>query len=291
MHRSLIFILFVLVAVCLLTFPHRAQARYNLANCNAQLACTAPRECTNVGDLSNENLLLCEQPSVYCACIAPLWSMSCHSDFDCSPAESCEEIPKSLDIDINISDGICVDKSQLSFLRNPIFCTSSSQCPSNSACVQIANKSVCLHKLAPSSQGDASPAAEPSNPSVSQPLASGEPDVDAGSVCIAAQALLHLAPGSLLYESHWNSSVLCDENDSCATPGHMVHWRGRAVSMRSYCAQVSCTRRRMLVNSPRYTLALRVPSNTKHLYYCSFAARYGSRYEEALLAALIWLGL
>lgn len=89
------------------------------------------------------------------------------------------------------------------------------------------------------------------------------------------------------------AEVLCDESGSCATSGHMVVFKGRAMRMRSYCelGEVNCQRSRMTVNSPRMRLATRVASNTKALLFTAMAARYDSRAEEVVLRALVHAGL
>lgn len=61
--------------------------------------------------------------------------------------------------------------------------------------------------------------------------------------------------------------------------------------MRSSCAKVECRRSNMQVNSPRFRWGRGVASKTDGLEYTSFAASYGTKAEEAVLAAAIRVGL
>lgn len=70
--------------------------------------------------------------------------------------------------------------------------------------------------------------------------------------CIDAEALRHLPREALVYDEDRSAMVLCDGNQSCATPGHMVRYRGRAMMMANYCQIVGCEERVKRVNSPRY---------------------------------------
>lgn len=111
--------------------------------------------------------------------------------------------------------------------------------------------------------------------------------------CIDARAMEHLPHSQRVFAEHRLAAVFCDSEGSCATPGHMVVFRSRPMSMRQYCQAVggTCTRRVMHVNSPRLTRALRIKSSTPQLEFTAFAAKYGSRFEENALRFLIHLGL
>lgn len=163
-----------------------------------------------------------------------------------------------------------------------------------------------------------------SSPSPSDDLESPDPD-DAG-VCVDAAALSAVHPSHLVFPSHRRAAVLCDPQGSCATPGHMVVFQGRVMTMRLYCED-RCERRVMWVNSPRMdmrlrlrlsgwrrgndeetwsggeempggrmeengssNIAVRVKSRTEGLFYTALAARFESRLEIAALRILVRLG-
>lgn len=111
--------------------------------------------------------------------------------------------------------------------------------------------------------------------------------------CIDADALAHLSEEQLVYKEHRRAGVLCDATGSCATPGHVVVHHGVPMMMGSYCALegVTCSKKVMLVNSPRMAWKLRIDSNTKGLQFTALSARYGSNAEEAVLGAAVRLGM
>jgi len=61
--------------------------------------------------------------------------------------------------------------------------------------------------------------------------------------------------------------------------------------MSKYCEMVACEDKVMQVNSPRYSKGMRVQSKTDGLQYTVFAARYGTRAEQAVMAAAVRVGL
>ncbi|CDF34136.1 unnamed protein product [Chondrus crispus] len=128
-----------------------------------------------------------------------------------------------------------------------------------------------------------SPTPSPGFPLVGQ----GDPE----SVCIDANALKHVAPRELIFESHRWARVLCDEYGSCATAGHMVKSEGKAMMMGTFCRYVGCVEKAMMVNSPKYRRGASIRSKTKGLVYTAFAARYQSRVEELIIAAAVRWGL
>lgn len=113
-------------------------------------------------------------------------------------------------------------------------------------------------------------------------------EVDEGSaVCIDAKALSAFAMSELIYEDgHKRAAVLCDSQENCATPGHVVVHHGRAVMMRTYCESVGCRKRVIEVNSPKMKYGLRVKSKSEHLQYTTLAARFETRMEERVLAVV-----
>lgn len=143
----------------------------------------------------------------------------------------------------------------------------------------------------------------PANPTTNPGAGTSTPTPDADNVgstnvadeeiCIDARAISELRPEELVFEKHVLARVLCDANGSCATPGHMVKFGGRVMRMSSYC-EVSgghCREARMLVNSPRYRRGLSFASRTEGLSFTAFAARYGTRVEEMMLAFAMRLGM
>lgn len=121
------------------------------------------------------------------------------------------------------------------------------------------------------------------------------------AVCIGAH---HLSTThKLVFSDHKRASVLCDESNNCATPWHIVIYKQRTLTMHAYCEMhnVSCTRRVMLVNSPAYSVGLRIPTVSSHhgrntnddisLHFTVFAARHGTRVEVMLMRLLVSLGL
>lgn len=117
---------------------------------------------------------------------------------------------------------------------------------------------------------------------------------EASDVCIDKQLLEHLSSEEMVFDTHRNGKVLCDNNSSCATPGHIVEWNGKAMMMSNYCnlfVNGGCIGKNMLVNSPRYKKALKVNTYTKGLTFTVFAARYETKTEEKLLTTMVRIGL
>ncbi|CDF33442.1 unnamed protein product [Chondrus crispus] len=149
-------------------------------------------------------------------------------------------------------------------------CSSDDDCPGEKKCTELENgEKVCL-------SDDEKEVLE---------------DVVKDAVCIDAAALQHLQTHELVYSRHVSSRVLCDAFGSCATQGHIVRYAGKAMMMKNYCRIVECEERIIKVNSPRYSIGMRVPSKTDGLEYTSFAARYESVVEEAAIAAAVRMGL
>lgn len=108
-----------------------------------------------------------------------------------------------------------------------------------------------------------------------------------GGGCVDVRAL---EGRPLVYARHRRRVVLCDSGESCATPGHVVVWKGTAMMMKSYCALVRCQRSVIWVNSPTYARGLRVASRTGGLEYTAFAAKYETTVEERALAVAVRAG-
>lgn len=107
--------------------------------------------------------------------------------------------------------------------------------------------------------------------------------------CIAVSALSDFEAHKLVFSEHVRAGVLCDNWGSCATPGHIVVHQSKAMMMRTYCANVSggCSRRVMLVNSPRIAIGLKVKSTSPDLHYTALSAQYETAVEEFVLSVIV----
>lgn len=222
---------------------------------------------------------------------------------------------------------LCIDDSQAVFVQNLTLCDGNQQCLSvGGQCIKFQDAYVCASPSIPEKtlfvseeennllpeptaarlpQFTGSPAdtesgfvdlASPRPPATLDSSASSEPvstpeENLSTNVCIASKHLRHMPPELLLYKNHYLSHVLCDCNGSCATPGHIVVYKGQSMMMSSYCSQVKCQQGVMHVNSLRYRSKLRISSKTKDLEFSAFAARRGTRVEETFLNAIVRLGL
>ena len=180
-------------------------------------------------------------------------------------------------------------------------CTSSDDCSTaGEVCVQLTKSTVCFSQEAASAAGipvvgDESPGDDGGAGAINIPIdvagSGGDNDGNDKEVCIDARALGHISTNGLVFEKHAVSRVLCDENNSCATRGHMVVFRGHAMRMSTYCDSVDCKEAVIEVNSPHFNRRMRIESNTKGLEYTAFAARYDTQAEESLIRMAIHLGL
>ena len=114
---------------------------------------------------------------------------------------------------------------------------------------------------------------------------------EGGGVCVASKHLGGFEDKELVFETHKRAAVLCDERGNCATPGHMVVWKGQGMMMRRYCGYVGCVPRVMMVNSPKWRRNMAVPSESEGLTFSAFAARYETKAEEVVLSAFIRAGV
>lgn len=111
-------------------------------------------------------------------------------------------------------------------------------------------------------------------------------------ICVDAKALQHLPSSALVFRTHRYAHVLCDQFSSCATPGHIVIYEGQPMMMNTYCQfEAGCEPRVMLVNSPKYSRALRVDTATRNLKFTTFAARFATQAEERFLSLAVRMGL
>lgn len=111
--------------------------------------------------------------------------------------------------------------------------------------------------------------------------------------CVAVDMLSHFDSSTLIFGAHVQGAVLCDQFASCATPGHMLLFLGRPMSMKEYCAlpDVTCVKRVKLVNSPKMKIGLRISSRSPHMQFTAFAARKETWLETATLKLLLKMGV
>lgn len=243
----------------------------------------------------------------------------CQSDSNCASSRQCiqyEEESGFSPCDSTVALCFC-------FPPDPKFCTSDSECDSGETCYTHEGNSLCISKHAAKIMKDSntsSTTSDDNNTADSGNTDSGssggtsshslvnafinsntteiQPTIDPSEspipvVCIAATELAHLPPHKLLFPDHLHASVLCDKYGSCATPGHIVHYNGSPMMMRTYCGLLNneCERKITPVNSPRWSRKLRIHSKSPGLQYTAFAARYETNTEERLLQAAVRLGL
>lgn len=196
-----------------------------------------------------------------------LTGAECGRDGDCKGSRSCVTIAGSTVVSCKAASFYC-----LCFSFSIDHCSDSNQCKTGERCSRIeadgAKANICLSKK----EADLLRLSEVNS-------------------CIAASALQNMRREDLVFDEDRFASVLCDSSGSCATPGHMVVFKGRGMMMKSYCAIVRCQKRQMKVNSPKYRRGLRIPSDSEHLQFSAFAAKYESSPEELAMSTVIRLGL
>ncbi|PXF42540.1 hypothetical protein BWQ96_07702 [Gracilariopsis chorda] len=305
--------LFLLLILTQTSFPAVQAASNSFARCRIQSDCTPNLQCISINSSTD-----CSQTSSYCACLPQtIQQATCNSSSDCSETETCIPVPGRVSSVIKFPDvSVCVHNSQMDFVDlTP--CSSVAGCPSHATCVTILFFSFCAASSSAEPPITQSPAPEPSlEPEIpdSTPVAAplhleqdspkqtedgrdqeqreDQPDdIDGVPVCIAAKSLQHLPENMLLYSKHIPARVLCDAQQSCATPGHMVLYNGRPMMMRTYCQLVQCRSAVMPVNSVRYQWRWRLDSHTHGLSFLAFAARYQTRVEEHMLRTAVRVGL
>lgn len=146
--------------------------------------------------------------------------------------------------------------------------------------------------LSPSASSNAGggPAASPSSGSGGGSGSSGSPV--GGGVCVDVRSLDSFTREELIFRDHVRNAVFCDAFESCATPGHMVLYKGLPMTMRKYCDIVGgCSRKVVWVNSPKFRRRLKFASKTNNLLFTPFASKYETRLEEILLSLAIRSGL
>lgn len=97
-----------------------------------------------------------------------------------------------------------------------------------------------------------------------------------------------------MFASHRQATVLCDNNLTCATPGHMVIFNDVPMMMKTYCQRVptaNCDHRIMLVNSPRMKAILRLTMDTPQLLLTAMAASYETAVEKIVMRVALSSGI
>lgn len=215
----------------------------------------------------------------------------CVSTSDCNNPRKCIQVIQ------NSAIGLCntnFDNVCFCFPLDPPFCESTEECDDGEVCARGTEDDaivpICISEYIVSLT-DRLERVDPQRDDDDRG-AGGDVAVDAASFedgCVDVALLPPAHP--LVYHEHRKRPVLCDRAGSCATPGHVVVWRGTPMMMRTYCALVPCNNDRRWVNSPRWSRALRIHAPTSGLQFTAFAARYQSGAEERALSLAVRLGL
>eukprot|EP00177_Eucheuma_denticulatum_P003138 GFKZ01005659.1.p1 GENE.GFKZ01005659.1~~GFKZ01005659.1.p1 ORF type:complete len:377 (-),score=56.00 GFKZ01005659.1:213-1343(-) len=262
--------------------PSTLRMGLTLDPCSTDDDCQGSRVCGLDGELCNGQS--------GCQCI-PTTDPTCESDADCVDGESCAE---GDDESFCVSDEF-LESSAESVVNNESDESSSNDSSGTDDDDDDSNNGEDVD--GGDSEGDDddeeedNPSSDSDTPSIIVGEGTGDQEDEPSAVCIDVEALSHLSADDLVFSSHSLSSVLCDEFGSCATRGHIVTYRGKAMMMATYCKLVECERKKILVNSPRYKMGRRISSKTKDLEYTAFAARYETRVEEKFLKTAVHLGL
>ncbi|KAI0560138.1 hypothetical protein FGB62_124g021 [Gracilaria domingensis] len=249
--------------------------KLNFETCSTTSECAGDRICLVFVD---EGVSECAgEGECFCASLEP---PICTSDNDCDVGERCDVHPELF------SGEVCVaNKVQFGSDSDPVptptstgppetpsgeisstpsiddECESNGDCGPNRICVEIDGTARCLM------------------------------EVENTDVCISSHHLTALSPEEVMYPKNRLARVLCDENNSCATPGHIVKYEDKPMMMRRYCELVECSEKVHQVNSPRYVRGKLLKSNSGGLMFTALAARYGSGLEEAVLAFALRFGV
>lgn len=265
--------------------------------------CTQDSECAPPRTCYNEDTELCDAATdTTCSCISTD-NLLCTGSTDCLPGDVCSTFEGvdnpacvSCILDLDSDNGTAIDGGNCDSSRDPNTTQNPSQTelPQPSASQDSVESSPASATLSPLPQP---PAASSPNPDDSQTGASTTPKpggspIAGPRVCIAVDALEQLPSSALVYATHRRASVLCDQHENCATPGHMVLFNKVAMSMNDYCARrnVSCVKRVKLVNSPKMKMGLRIPSKSKSLQFTALAAARETWLETTILKVVLRLG-
>lgn len=226
---------------------------------------------------------------------------SCVSEDQCFAPRSCVLIQDSLMSACSGASGcVCYD------LTNRFVCTSQAECPdeyercARPSISEEAYKGECTStNVIGNNRGFLDIREVERKTENSETLFSGDSNLGTGpgtssnnpGVCVDATLLSHFHPSKLVFSTHRRASVLCDAFRSCATPGHILQYGFKVMSMHTYCEKhATCTRRLSLVNSPKFKRGLRIKSRTANLSFTALAARYETKWEERALRLLVAIG-
>lgn len=207
----------------------------------------------------------------------------CENDQQCAPGYTCE-------CSIGSSCGCSSNKG----ITN---CKSDNDCPNGEICLASCVSETTTVAQSLNSETNASRDSDPKAENGTKETSSNKDDKssssDASKVCIGIHHLEEIESNQLIFSQHRQANVLCDNYGSCATPGHIVSWNGKAMMMLNYCENhaKNCIKRMMKVNSPRLSKGMRISSLTNGLQFTSLAARYATAAEEVFLTTLIHIGL
>lgn len=248
---------------------------YAFIYCHEQTDCVSPRECFGSAGA-------CNTSSDWCLCSYPTHFLCTTSD-DCLENDRC--VVLGSDVTLCASCVYTTSSSIVSFVDDGN-CQTFSPSPFQSNADEQSPD--------PSKSSASSTSTPPNSTRSPNPRASETQEpTDAPGVCIAADALVGLDALDMVFAENRRAGVLCDQFDSCATPGHMVEFRGRAMGMKDYCAKdgIHCVKRTKLVNSPKMKMGLRIQSKSTHLMFTAFSASKETWLETRILAALLRLGV
>lgn len=253
---------------------------YNLDPCHEEADCQPGRSCLAFNDLPTVADCYGLRP---CICI-PRKVEKCERSAECDSMEVCAT-------SFLTQDPFCVSKRVVESLlssqeispNGSVETEPSHETPASSGGAQTVPPS-------PSQSSFTAPSSDDDMGFVETSLGPSQTPVES-SICVDAEALEHLPRDELVFRSHSRALVLCDKQGSCATPGHMVVFGGRAMMMKAYCTVAGCIPKVILVNSPRYRRGRRIRSKTKGLFYSAFAARYATVAEAIVLSLAVRYGL
>lgn len=235
---------------------------------------------------------------------------NCRTDSDCAGTRGCYDLTISLQ-EGSLGDAIpcdstvpeCLCMYEKDGVLDPRTCPSgSTQCSTGERCIRPIGQDLQLCSSCQALEYAISSTAcyvdqntdncVGSIPSSSMTVC-GETDKD-DAMCIAVSSLSQMDSSQLVYQSHRTAGVLCDEHDNCATPGHIVEYRGRLMMMKTYCSMKDisgCAKRVRKVNSPKMAMGLRVASNLGDLRFTALAARFETKAEESVFNSLTRFGI
>lgn len=228
--------------------------QYTFDVCKSDEDCESPRVCIS------DELSACPGSGV-CFCASTSYIM-CVTSNDCLPMDRCSLL----------EDG---DKTCLSCSFDPY---------DN------------MYESTPVDAGNCDNSSTSATPSTTRlPASSTSPrgtPISSPGICISSDALTHIKSSALVFAAHKRASVLCDQHESCATPGHMVIFNRVPMSMNDYCTQpgVFCIRRVKKVNSPKMKLGLRITSRSQNLEFTALAATKETWAEKTLLKIFLYSG-